>query len=130
MKKFILLLTLILFSGVAAFGQDVDVPADWADIVVHINDWFGSLAGIAGITVFLAGFLNTILKVEKKFIKQLVAFAVAVGLTLGSSLLNFGFFAEALWYQALLYGLGAGLISNGFYDVTTVRALLKFIRIG
>ena len=130
MKKFMFVLVLMLFSSVMIFAQEPEIPGDWGDVVVNLNSWFASLAGLAGITVFVAAFINKVIfKFVKTWKKQLIAELVAVLLAVGSSIANFGFLADAVWYVAILYGVGAGLVSNGFFDVPTVKALLKFLKL-
>ncbi len=110
------------------FAQDViPVPDDVMDIITQLNLYFGSLAGIAAITTFLAALLNGLLKVTKKYVKQLVAWAVAIILLVGANLMNYGFAAEFSILKSIIYGLGAGLVANGIFDVPIVKSILNVV---
>ena len=127
MKKFFLFLIFLGFIMVPIFAQDVEPPADWGDVINNFSTWFGTLAGIAALTVFVGGFLNGLLKVTKNVVKQLVAWLVAILLAVVANLVNFGFLAEATWIMTVIYGFGAGLVANGIFDVAIVKALIVAI---
>jgi hypothetical protein len=128
MKKLLLYSSLILgllLISLAIFAQDtIPVPDDIVDVVVNLNTYFGSFLGLAVLATFLAAFMNGILKVTSKWIRQLVAWGVAIILMLISALANFGFASEFPILQALVYGLGVGLVANGVFDVPVVKAIL------
>jgi hypothetical protein len=140
MKKYFGIALLFLFTGLAIFAQvqdslividpDIVIPEDITELL-NVNKWFASLNGIAGITVFLAALINTqLLKTDKKVVKWLVAIGVAIILCVGSGLVNFGFLAEAKFYETALYGIGAGFLANGWYGVPVVKGLLKWFKLG
>ena len=121
-----LILTFALI--VPTFGQTVEPPVNWLDLLANINVWLASLAGVAAVTVFLAGFVNTLLKFEG-FIKQLTAWVVATIIIVIGNLLNMGFMAELNIWNTLIYGLAAGLIANGIFDIELVKAILRALKI-
>jgi len=127
MKKFFLFLIFLGFIAIPIIAQDVEPPADWGDVINNFSTWFGTLAGIAALTVFVGGFLNGLLKVTKNVVKQLVAWVVAILLAVVANLVNFGFLAEATWLMTVIYGFGAGLVANGIFDVAIVKALIVAI---
>lgn len=131
MKKFVIFLSMfvvLMMTTVALVAQDVvPVPDDVMDIFTQLNLYFGSLAGIAALSTFLAALLNGALKVTKKFVKQLVAWLVAIILIVGANLLNYGFAAEFSILKSILYGLGAGLVANGIFDIPFVKVLLDTV---
>ncbi len=125
MKRVFFIFGLLLLIGLPILAQDViPIPDDWTDVITQMNLWFGSLAGIAAITTFLAATLNGLLKVTSKFIRQLVAWVVAILLLIASSVFNFGFAAEFPVLKAVVYGVGAGLVANGMFDIPWVKAIL------
>lgn len=131
MKKAIVILmaiTVLLMLPAMLIAQDtIPVPDDVMEILTQINVYFGSLAGIAALTTFLAALLNGLLKVEKKIIKQLVAWGVAIILLVGANLLNYGFNAEFSILKSILYGFGAGLVANGIFDIPFIKILLDTV---
>lgn len=127
MKKMILFFILILGSAVI-FAQDLPAPPDsWGDIIMNPEKWFLSFGAISLLTAFLAAFLNGALKVTKNFVKQLVAWIVAIILVVGSDLLNFGYAAEFPILLAVIHGFGAGLASNGVFDIPVIKGVLDTI---
>lgn len=129
MKKFVLFVTLIIVASCGViFAQELpDPPQDWADIIMNPQKWFMSFGAVALLTAFLSAFLNGLLKVTKSFVKQLVAWLVAIILVVGSDLLNFGYAAEFPILLAVINGFGAGLASNGVFDIPVVKAVLDTI---
>lgn len=126
MKRFIAFF-IIAIVAIPIIAQPIEPPADWAAVVDNFWIWFGNLAGLAALTTFIAGFLNGVLKASGKFVRQLVAWVVAVVLAWLSVLLNIGFLAEAQWYMVVLYGVGAGFVANGFFDVGLIQAIILAI---
>lgn len=124
MMFFALMFVLIL----PTFGQTVEPPTNWLELFANINVWLASLAGVAAVTVFLAAFLNTLLKTQG-FVKQLVAWIIAILLLVVGNLVNMGFMAELNWLHTIVYGVAAGFISNGIFDLETVRAILRALKI-
>ncbi|KKM19910.1 hypothetical protein LCGC14_1650850 [marine sediment metagenome] len=124
MKKIMLFVMFIGFVAFPMFAQEVEPPGNWGEVIDGFGSWFGSLALIAALTIFVAGVLNGVLKVTKKFPKQLIAWLVAVGLACLGNLINLGFLAEATWLMTVLYGFGAGLVANGLFDVAIVHAII------
>ncbi len=119
-------IVLAAFS-IPVMAQDVPVPDDVMDVITNLNIYFGSLLGLSVATAFLAALLTGILKVEKKFLKQLVAWGVAIILIVVSDLLNYGFAADFPILKAVLYGIGAGLAANGIFDIPIIKAILDSV---
>ena len=98
-------------------------------LMLNFNTWFGSLAGIAAVTVFITAFFNQFLKISKKIGKQLMTWIVSILLVVFGNLLNLGFVSEFPWLTTILYGFAAGLVANGLFDIPTVQAFLDFIKL-
>lgn len=126
MKK--MLFVLLLFIPVALFGQDVEPPANWLDLFANINVWLGTLAGVAAVTVFLAAAVNTLLKVAG-FWKQVVAWVISILLLVIGNLVNMGFMAELTWLNTLIYGVAAGFVANGIFDIEFIKMVLQALKI-
>ncbi len=128
MKKSMMFLIMMFALVLPTFGQSVEPPTDWLNLFANINVWLGSLAGIAAVTVFLAAAVNKLLKLEG-FWKQLMAWIVAILLMVVGNLVNLGFMAELDWLHTIVYGIAAGFISNGIFDLETVKAILRALKI-
>lgn len=127
MKKLILFLILILGS-VVIFAQDIPAPPDsWGDIIMNPQKWFLSFGAVSLLTAFLSTFFIGLLKVTKNFVKQLIAWVVAILLIVVSDLLNFGYAAEFPIVLAVIHGFGAGLASNGVFDIPVIKGVLDTI---
>lgn len=127
MKKLIGIFV-FLFLTLSIYAQEVAPPDSWLSLFANINQWLGSLAGISAVTVFLAAALNTLLKTEG-FWKQLVAWGISIILLVAGNLVNMGFMAELNWFHTIIYGVAAGFVANGIFDIELVRALLRALKI-
>jgi len=128
MKKLMMFLIMLIAFTIPAIAQEVEPPTNWLDLFANINVWLGSLAGVAAVTVFLAAALNTLLKATG-FVKQLVAWIIAIILLVAGNLINLGFMAELNWLHTLAYGVAAGFVANGIFDIELVKKLLQAIGI-
>ena len=125
MKKKFLGLFVMLFVFVAmVFGQGGGLLGD-----IDINTVFASLAGVAAGSVFISALLIKWLKVTKNWARQLVSWIAPIVLFVVGNLLNVGFMAEFTWLMTVVYGLGAGLVSNGIFDIELVQALLAALKL-
>lgn len=122
-KLFAFFVMLFVFAGLA-FGQDGGLLGG-----IDINTVFASLAGVAAGSVFISALLIKWLKVEKGWVKQLVSWIAPVALFVVGNLLNIGFMAEFTWLMTVVYGLGAGLVSNGIFDIELVKAILAALKL-
>ena len=128
MKKLMMFFALMFVLILPTFGQAIEPPTDWLQVFANINLWLASLAGVAAVTVFLAAFVNTLLKTSG-FVKQIVAWVIAILLLVIGNLVNMGFMAELNWLHTIVYGIAAGFISNGIFDLETVKAILRALKI-
>ena len=120
MKKFMFLFVLMLLP-IVLFAQGTELPP--------LNTWFATFIGLSTAVVALAALLNTWLKVNKGWVKQVVAWLVAIILMIAGNLLNLGFMAELTWGHTLIYGIASGLVANGIFDIEFVKALLRLLGI-
>jgi hypothetical protein len=117
-KLFMLFAVIFIFTGLA-FSQGGGILGD-----IDINTVFASLAGVAAGSVFISALLIKWFKTEKGWVKQLVSWIAPIVIFAVGNLLNIGFMAEFSWLMTIVYGLGAGLVSNGLFDIALVQALL------
>jgi hypothetical protein len=126
MKRLILFLTLLLALPLLMIAQVIEPPANWLDLFANIDKWIGTIAGVSAVTIFLAAAINTLLKTVG-FVKQLVAWLVAIAVLVVGNLVNMGFMADLNWWHTLIYGVAAGFVSNGIFDIELVKKLLAAI---
>lgn len=103
-------------------------PSDWGELVANINVWLATLGGVAAVTVFLAAFVNRIFNAEG-FVKQVVAWLVAIAVVTIGNVANMGFMAEFGVLSTIIYGIAAGFVANGIFDIATIQTLLKLINL-
>lgn len=127
MKKVMMIFALITFATIGLVAQ-VDPPGDIGDVVVNIDKWMGSLAGLAALSVFVTGIINGLFQNLTGWLRQLISWVVPIVIAVVvGTLMGIGFLAEESIYIALIYGLGAGLVSNGLFDIPFVTKLIVFI---
>lgn len=117
-----------MLLSIPIIAQVVEPPTNWLDLLANIDKWLGSMAGIAAVTVFLAAAVNTLLKTTG-FMKQVVAWIIAIVLLVAGNVVNMGFMAELSWLHTIVYGLAAGFISNGIFDISLVKLILQALKI-
>jgi len=134
MKKYFVIAFLMLLCGVVT-GQVVDslvvapivVPAE--PITFDFTAWVATLTSVASAAVFLGAFVIKLFKVTVSIWKQVIVWGVAIVLTFLGNLLNIGFAANFPWLTTAVYGLAAGLVANGIFDIKTVQTLLDFLKL-
>lgn len=122
MKKMIMFLFLLMAIPVSIFAQGDAAPIDF-------NSWVATLATVAAAAVFLSAGIIQVFKITKKCVKQIVAWLVAIALTFAGNLLGVGFAADFPWLTTLAYGFGAGLVSNGLFDINAIQSVLTALNL-
>jgi len=121
---------LMLLPLVLIAQQDSTVvvpPGNWGEVILNFPTWFATFGGVVLLTAFLAAFFNGVLKITKGFLKQLVAWAVAIILMVVSDLANFGYAKEFPLLLAVIHGFAAGLASNGVFNIPFLNGILTEI---
>ena len=126
MKKWIFLLSFLLVP-MLLLAQDPEVPADIADLMSNLKSFLGSLAGMAGTTIFLAAILIKLVNTDKRWLKLVIGFVTAILLSAVTNLANFGLFADSAWLDTLLYGAGIGFVAGALVDIPTMKILVELI---
>ena len=119
----------MLVTPLLLVAQVIEPPANWLDLLANIDKWLGTIAGISAATIFIAAFLNKVLKTVG-FFKQLVAWGVSILLLVIGNFANMGFMAELSWLHTIIYGVAAGFVANGIFDIELVKRLLAAIGLG
>jgi hypothetical protein len=128
MKKLLILGFLLTAVAMPVFGQDVPTPpGDWGDIIMNPSKWFVDFGAVSVLTAFVATVVIGLLKVVKKFPRQLVAWLVAIALLVGSDLINFGYAANFPILLAVIHGFAAGLAANGVFDIPVLKGILDTV---
>jgi hypothetical protein len=130
MKKLLFLMFLVA-APIVLLAQDslgIEVPEDVWEVLGDPNKWLGTLVAIAGVSVLLTQTVVRLWGAEwKKWVKQVISWALGIVLALLANAINIGFLAEETWLMTVLTGLGVGLVSNGIFDAAFVKAILEFI---
>lgn len=130
MKKIFRILGILVFMTLLPLSllAQIEPPEDISDVVTNFNAYMSSLLGIALLSTFITGlilgFINKIPKWVKRLISWIVPmiFCVVIG-----AVLNIGFLSDKSVLESVFYGLGAGLVSNGIFEISVVNSLIKFI---
>lgn len=124
-----ILLFVFLAIPFALLAQPTEPPTGWGDVFSNPALWLGSFAGVSLLTAFLATFLNGFLKLVNKFPRQLCAWLVAIAIVLLGDFLNIKvvYTWDFPWWLAILHGFAAGLASNGWFDIPTLKKILDTI---
>jgi hypothetical protein len=127
MKGVLLSLLLLLPFGIL-IAQAIEPPTDVIDLVVRFDVFIASLAGYAAVAIFLTGLINGWSKITKSWMKQVISWVVPVILVVVVSfLLKAGFLAGENFIKVLIFGLGAGLVSNGIFDISFVNTFIGWV---
>lgn len=127
MKKLLSLIT-VLMVVLGCSAQGIEEPS-----VVSLQgfeEYFASLAALAGLVVVITGYAIQLFKQPPtKLIKQLISWGVSLLISLVGWLFQWGIFTGAEWYSIFAYGLAAGLVANGIFDVKMVQLALSWLKI-
>ena len=126
MKKLIFLIVMLLAS-VTLFAQDPEVPADVNDLLGNLSGFLGSLAGMAGVVIFITAILVNAFKVGKRWGKLVLGWIVAILLAVLSNVINFGLYAESTWLETLTWGAGLGFVAGSIFDIPTTKTLVNLL---
>ena len=126
--KGVLLVFLLLIPFGMLIAQVVEPPTDVVDLVVRFDVFVASLAGYAAVAIFLTGLINGWSKITKSWMKQVISWVVPVILVVVVSLiLKAGFLAGESIIKILIFGAGAGLVSNGIFDIGFVNTIVNWV---
>jgi len=120
MKRFFFFIAaLFLFvTPVLLFAQDTGSA-------VPFMDWFISIPALAAGVLVITEFFKNATGKSSQFISWIIAFVLSV---IGY-IFHWGIFDHMQWWVGMIYALSAGLIANGLFDWSLIRALLEFFKI-
>lgn len=121
MKRFIMFFCMILCSITMIFaqGSEVEVP-DYAQ-------GFETFTALVAITPIVTEFIKRFIPNMNGIWTQVTSWIIAIVVSMFGWYFNLGFLADINWWQALLYGIGAGLASNGIASTGLVEWLVNLI---
>lgn len=90
-------------------------------------DFWWLAPAITAATVVIAGFINGLFKIEKNIWRQVVAWVVASGLTVGSYFLHMIEFGYPQWVSIVCMAVVTSLSSGGLYDIPTIKKFIEAI---
>ena len=121
--KFLFLALLFLTPLFLLAQEDPETSDDYIAL-------FDSLEGIvilmSIVTPLLTNLINSFAKLQGKGV-QILSWATGLLLALAGYYFNLGMMEGLEIWQALLIGLGAGLVSNGLFDIGLVKSILKMV---
>lgn len=140
MKKLKLIISLLVFVGGFAFAIPPDVSASDTGAILSLSQdgqtsGAGMLESIFATFLALVAFIpvavqflrNVLFKNASGLVMQVISWVTGLVITLLGWWLNAGFLAELSMWQAMIYGAGACLASNGVFDTGMVSAIIDGI---
>lgn len=125
MKQLRLLFLVLLFLT-PLFLLAQDDPENSEDYIALFDSLPGIVLLMSIVTPLLTNAINSLVKLSGKAV-QILSWVTGILLSLVGYYFNLGMFSEVEIWQALLIGLGAGLISNGLFDIGLVKSILKMV---
>lgn len=88
-----------------------ELPEETVDYAAN----FATFAGVVGVTTVVTEFIKKLFKTEpSEWVQRIISWVIGIGLGMFAWGFHLGMFEGLDWWQALLWGFGAGLASNGF----------------
>ena len=94
---------------------------------MDLNDFFVSLAALVPLILSISDFLIRLFKFEKGIPRQITSWVVSLAICGTGAALEVGFLTGATIPQVVLYGLAAGLLTNGIFDISLIQTVLDYI---
>jgi len=96
-------------------------------ILTFFTENFWATAALLGtMATTIAGAINGKLNPNAVW-RQVIAWVVSVGLTVGGYFLGLIQLADPVWLTMVATGLIVGLVSNGVYDIPAIKSLIQRI---
>lgn len=109
----LLMLLMTLLAGVLGYND--------------AGNMFVTFATLIGATWGLTELIKTIPNFPKWAV-QLTSWLTGIWLSVAGWALSLGFLAGLIWWEALLWGLGASMVANSVADAQTVQTLIELIK--
>lgn len=117
-SKALVFMVLLLTLPFAAFCQ--------TETVVPVTDYFGSIGAVSALVIMFTALIATYIPV-RKFLKQLISWLIALGVSFVGWKMELGIFVGLTPVMVGVYGLLIGLVANGLADIAFVKTILNTI---
>lgn len=121
-KLLAVLVVVMLLLPTSLFAQNGNVAT-----IFNPAEWFITLAAFVGVVMTITEFLKVYIFKTSGFASRFLSWIVSILLALLGWILQAGIFAGLPWYWIFLYGLSAGFIGNGIFDIGIIKAILSII---
>lgn len=125
MKKLLVLLISMLLLPIAAFCQEI-IESVTTIPGLDFTQCFATLAAFCPLVIFITEWIKKYIKVSGG-LNQLFSWLISIGLAFVGWGLQLGMFAGIEWYVVIVYGIAAGLVCNGIFDIKLVQDILNAI---
>ncbi len=101
--------------------------------MLDLSVYFTSITAMAALAVLITAWINA--KIVREFVflglssRQLVSWAVCIGLAFLGQWKALGLFADANTVWTLINGIGIGLVANGIFSIEFVQSILAFLKL-
>lgn len=118
MKNFIMLCFMGLFCSIGMLAAQDTSPIVGTDYAAY----FGTFAGIVSVASIVTEAIKKLFKVEPtEWVQRILSWIIGIALGMFAWIFALGMFDGMEWWQALLWGFGAGLASNGLFDTGLIE---------
>ena len=119
---------MILFA-VSAIAQDVPVIVDFNDLTSNFGAYVATYLGVAAIASFLGEYVIRLLKSTSKAVKIIVVSVLAIVASFLASVINVGYLADAVWYEAIIMGGLSGATAAGLRGTNLLffKSVIDFV---
>lgn len=122
MRNFILMILFSFFCSIGMIYAENEVPKTGTDYEAA----FATFASVAALTGVITEVIKKLFKEDiPNWAKILISWVTGIILGFFAWGFDLGMFAGLEWWQTLLWGLGAGLASNGIWDSGLIEWLFR-----
>lgn len=122
MKEKVILLLVCLFGFLTPLFAQETLPTETTDY----SNYFATFAGVVAVTSLITEFIKSLFKTElNSWVQRIISWILGIGLGMFAWGFGLGMFEGLDWWQALLWGFGAGLASNGLFDTGLIEWLFN-----
>ena len=88
---------------------------------------YAAFPSLSVATILVVGLIVAGFDIESNRAKQAWALGVSIALSLAGWLLGLGFLVDYLFWQALVIGIGIGIVAMGLASVDMVKSILRLL---
>jgi hypothetical protein len=121
MKKSLIYLALFIIAPLLTFAQGTSFDSGFMTM-------FTTFAAFTAAIPFVVEFIKKFITLQG-LAAQIVSWTIGIILAFAGYYFNIGIFEPFLWWQSLLFGIGASLAANGLFDTKLITTILNAIGI-